>query len=161
MQKVQRVLGCLLAISLVGICCFISERVQDTEHNSDVPTIQEIEEVQKHTELTIQNLYRELCTKGVKYPEIVLSQAILETGWFSSNLCNQSNNLFGLYNSRTKSYFAFDNWQDSIDGYLNSVQYKFSVDKYDCYYDFLNDIGYAEDPLYTKKLQKLVSKLEL
>ena len=36
----------------------------------------------------------------IKYPEIVVSQAILETGNFKSDLCVNQNNLFGLYNNR-------------------------------------------------------------
>lgn len=51
------------------------------------------------TELTIENLYAALKKHGIKYPKIVLAQAILETGRFRSRVCNENNNLFGLRHS--------------------------------------------------------------
>ena len=47
---------------------------------------------------------------GVKHPDIVYAQAVLETGYFKSGLCNNSNNLFGLYNSKKKKYYTFNNY---------------------------------------------------
>ena len=42
-------------------------------------------------ELTIENLYAALKKHGIKYPKIVLAQAILETGRFRSRVCNEYN----------------------------------------------------------------------
>lgn len=56
-------------------------------------------------ELTIPNLYAEIKENNIKYPKIVLAQAILETGWFKSSVCRNKNNLFGLTNPRTKTYY--------------------------------------------------------
>jgi flagellum-specific peptidoglycan hydrolase FlgJ len=66
------------------------------------------------------------------------------------------NNIFGLWDSRKKQYFAYDTWEDSIGGYLRGIQYRFNKEKYEDYYAFLLDIGYAEDPEYISKLKKLV-----
>lgn len=52
-------------------------------------------------ELTIPNLYKEIIRNGILYPKIVLAQAILETGWFRSSVCQNKHNLFGLTNPRT------------------------------------------------------------
>ena len=46
----------------------------------------------KPNELTIENLYAALKKHGIKYPKIVLAQAILETGRFRSRVCNENNN---------------------------------------------------------------------
>lgn len=90
----------------------------------------------------------------VQHPHIVYAQAILETGNFTSKVCKENNNLFGLYDSRNKKYYAFNHWSESIIAYINYIQYKYSPPK--DYYIFLQDIGYAEDPRYTDKLRVIV-----
>lgn len=92
----------------------------------------------------------------VQHPHIVYAQAILETGNFTSKVCKENNNLFGLYDSRNKKYYAFNHWSESIIAYINYIQYKYSPPK--DYYKFLQDIGYAEDPTYTDKLRIIVEK---
>lgn len=96
----------------------------------------------------------------IKYPEIVYAQAILETGYFKSNVCNNYNNIFGLYDSRNNDYFKFNHWTESVLAYKNMIQYKFegAEEEPPNYYTFLEQIGYAEDVNYTNKLRKLVTK---
>lgn len=91
----------------------------------------------------------------VEYPEIVFAQAILETGYFRSKICKEYNNLFGLYNTKKQDYCKFNHWTESIVGYLKYIQYKYKAPE--DYYDFLERIGYAEDPMYIYKLQELVN----
>lgn len=93
---------------------------------------------------------------GVKHPKIVYAQAVLETGHFKSDLCLNGNNLFGLYNSRKKEYYRFDHWTTSIEAYINFIQYKYKPPN--DYYEFLDSIGYAEDPNYISKLKRIVNK---
>lgn len=59
-------------------------------------------------ELTIPNLLAEIKKNNIKFPKIVLAQAILETGWFKSSVCRNKHNLFGLTNPRTKTYYEFN-----------------------------------------------------
>ena len=61
----------------------------------------------------------------VKHPQIVYAQAVLETGYFKSDLCLNDNNLFGLYNSKKHRYYTFDHWKDCIIAYKEMVQYKY------------------------------------
>ena len=74
-------------------------------------------------ELTIPNLLAEIKKNGIKYPKIVLAQAILETGWFKSSVCRNKHNLFGLTNPRTKTYYEFNLWTESVKAYYTKVQY--------------------------------------
>lgn len=92
----------------------------------------------------------------VKHPDIVYAQAILETGHFKSRVCKEYNNLFGLYNSYTKDYYKFDHWSDSVLAYVDMIQYKYQQGEN--YYDFLERIGYAEDPYYTNKVKSIVKQ---
>ena len=106
-------------------------------------------------ELTIENLYAALKKHGIKYPKIVLAQAILETGHFRSRVCNVHNNLFGLRHS--KGYYSFDHWEESVIAYKNKVQYKHRDGE--GYYSFLKRIGYASAPDYINKVRGIASQL--
>ena len=107
-------------------------------------------------ELTIANLYKEIVRNGILYPEIVLAQAILETGWFRSSLCRDRNNLFGLTNPRTGKYFEFGHWTESVRAYYTKVQYKYKGGNYLLW---LRKIGYAEDPNYVRSVIKVLKML--
>lgn len=93
---------------------------------------------------------------GVKYPQIVYAQAILETGHFRSKVYREYNNLFGLYNSKTKSYYKFDHWSESVVAYIDYVQYKYKPPN--DYYKFLNELPYATDPNYINKVKEIVKQ---
>lgn len=98
---------------------------------------------------------------GVKHPQIVYAQAVLETGHFKSDACLINNNLFGLYDSKNERYYKFDHWTNSVEAYVNMIQYKYQGDSDkppNDYYEFLSDIGYAEDPDYINKLKEIVSR---
>lgn len=98
-------------------------------------------------ELTIPNLYTEIKRNGILYPKVVLAQAILETGWFTSPLCRDRHNLFGLTNPRTGKYYEFDHWSESVSAYYTKVQYKYKREDGN-YLLWLKKIGYAEAPDY-------------
>jgi len=109
---------------------------------------------------TKDEVLKELKAQNVLYPEIVLAQSILETGWYDCKNCSlDNNNIFGLWNSKKQEYYYYTNWKESIGGYKRGIQYKYFKKEYDNYYHFLNDIGYATDPQYIIKLKKLVDKL--
>lgn len=107
-------------------------------------------------ELTVANLYKEIVRNGILYPEIVLAQAILETGWFRSSLCRDRNNLFGLTNPVTGRYFEFAHWTESVRAYYTKVQYKYKGGNYLLW---LREIGYAEDPEYVRSVIKVLKML--
>ena len=100
-------------------------------------------------ELTIPNLYAEIIQNGIRHPKIVLAQAILETGWFTSPVCRNKHNLFGLTNPRTGKYFEFGHWTESVRAYYTKVQYRYKGGNYLLW---LKDIGYAENPNYIREV---------
>lgn len=89
---------------------------------------------------------------NIQHSDIVVSQAILETGNFKSDLCLNQNNLFGLYNSYRNEFFSFDHWTESVKAYRDKIQYRYQNGDY---YDWLEHIGYAEDSLYVSKLKNI------
>lgn len=106
-------------------------------------------------ELTIPNLYAEIIQNGIRHPKIVLAQAILETGWFTSPVCRNKHNLFGLTNPRTGKYFEFGHWTESVRAYYTKVQYRYKGGNYLLW---LKNIGYAEDPRYVRSLSRILEQ---
>lgn len=107
-------------------------------------------------ELTVPNVLREIHRNGIRHPKIVLAQAILETGWFTSSVCRNKNNLFGLTNPRTGNYYEFGHWTDSVRAYYSRVQYRYKGGNYLLW---LRDIGYAEDPGYIRAVIRILRQL--
>src|SRR4051812_29456962 len=83
-------------------------------------------------------VYKELVKIGVKYPEIVTAQAILETGNFTSDYYKQRSNLFGFRNG--KGYFYFQSWKHACQNYKQWQDKYYKYGK--SYYQFLIDIKY-------------------
>ena len=107
-------------------------------------------------ELNIENLARVLEQYHVKYPKIVIAQSLLETGYYTSRVCWECKNLFGLRRPSDGSYYKFDRWEDSVKAYRDYVQYKY---KGGDYLQFLNRIGYAEDKSYVLKVRQIAKTL--
>ncbi len=107
-------------------------------------------------ELTIPNLIEEIRRNGIKYPKIVLAQAILETGWFKSSVCRNKHNLFGLTNPRTGEYYEFSHWTESVRAYYTKVQYRYKGGNYLLW---LKNIGYAEDPGYIRAVIRVLRQI--
>lgn len=122
----------------------------------------EIKEVEESIEaswgtkqLNIDNLYEELLNQELDFPEIVLAQALLETGHFESFSCRERNNLFGL-RKRDGSYMIFPHWTYSVAAYKKYIQkYKETPEDY---YKFLENLGYAEDSAYIEKVKQTHKK---
>ena len=107
-------------------------------------------------ELTEDNFYCMLLQYEIYHPDIVFAQAILETGYFSSKMAVKYNNLFGLYNSKTGTYYKYNHWRESIEAYKRHIQRRYEPP--DNYYQFLDNIGYAKDTEYIKKLKIIVNR---
>lgn len=105
--------------------------------------------------LTISNLLYEIRKNGIQHEKVVLAQAILETGWFTSSVCRNKNNLFGLTNPRTGQYYEFDHWTESVKAYYTKVQHRYKGGNYLLW---LDDIGYAEKKTYVMALIELLNQ---
>lgn len=101
-----------------------------------------------------EGLREALIYYGIQHPDIVYAQAVLETGHFKSQGCLRDNNLFGLYNSKSKRYHKFDHWHISVVKYKEWIQKRYKPPE--DYYHFLQRIGYAQDPQYINKLKRVV-----
>lgn len=102
------------------------------------------------------NLKKALKDNNIHHSKIVLAQAKLETGNFTSRVCKTHNNLFGL-RKKDGSYYKFNHWKQSVTAYKKYIQNRYNNDIN--YYSFLRNIGYAEDKAYIDKLKRIESQI--
>jgi flagellum-specific peptidoglycan hydrolase FlgJ len=98
---------------------------------------------------TREQVLAEIQRQGIPHAHIVLAQARLETGNFSSDRCRRDHNLFGI--KHNGQYARYRTWQDSVADYKARISSRYRGGDY---YAFLRRIGYASDPAYTAKLKR-------
>jgi hypothetical protein len=101
----------------------------------------------------VEEVYSYILEKKIQHPQIVLHQAILETGYFRGKYLMSRNNLFGF---RKVKYMTFKNWKASVD-YYKKWQLKRYKNPDENYYDFLLRIKFATKQ-YKKHLLKIKYK---
>ncbi len=120
----------------------------------------------------------ELLKKVIEYerittPDVVLFQSFLETGFYTSDIFLNGNNLFGMKYPKLrkttaigeyKGHAKYQHWIDSVIDYklwqdwYKSVGYRIDGNENFEYMVFLRCIQYAEDPYYIHKLVRLSEK---
>lgn len=135
----------------------LNDQKSDDSTSRKVSVIKKSASSNNLLELTIPNLIAEIKKNNIKYPKIVLAQAILETGWFKSSVCRNKHNLFGLTNPRTGKYYEFNHWTESVAAYYSKVQYRYDGGNYLLW---LRDIGYAEDKGYIRAIIRVMKQLQ-
>lgn len=100
---------------------------------------------------TVEQVRAELHRQGVPHPDIVLAQARLETGNFTSDLCKKKGNLFGMKSG--KRYTQYHHWRESVADYKRRISSRYQGGDY---YEFLRLINYAEDKLYFRKIKNII-----
>lgn len=98
-----------------------------------------------------EQVFQAICAAGIRHPEIVMRQAIVETGWMRSPHLMEKNNLFGF---RQGQYLRFAHWRESIAYYAQWQKRKYQNPDED-YYTFLARIGYARAGNYINYLRKI------
>lgn len=107
----------------------------------------------------------------IKFPEIVIAQAKLETDNFKSDIFKIGNNLFGMkpaYQRTTtwsyiyKGHAAYVNWKESVLDYaLFQEKYFKNIKTKEEYFKNLLKQSYAEDPFYVFKLKEIIKTVKL
>lgn len=101
----------------------------------------------------------------IKYPYIVLAQARLESGHFTSKVFKENHNMFGMRKANQRitsakgeknTYAYYRDWMDCVYDYAmyqSSVMCSVSNEN-----EYLNRLGakYAEDPEYVVKLKRII-----
>lgn len=168
MKKINigRIVFAVIGLIIIGTIAMFLTVLHMTSYKKDNKIIEVNEVIIQHEQIDFMfsetpdsaSLIQALEYYDVLFPTTVHAQAILESGYFNSNVCKNYNNLFGLYNSRINDYYKFDHWWESVEAYKKYVQYKYDEDKYEDYYDFLIKLPYAEDTTYISKVKFLENK---
>jgi len=163
MKKILYALIAVLTIDLLAITS--NSRFQKNEISSI--RINEVKLMEdKNAELLF--LYFEIVNQGIKHPDIVLAQAILESGYLSSQIFRENNNLFGMRfperrktvaTSENKGYSVYDCWTDSVEDYklFQDFLFRRKEKTRDEYFNFLHRI-YAENKTYVFYLKKVINQ---
>jgi flagellum-specific peptidoglycan hydrolase FlgJ len=104
---------------------------------------------------------------NIQHPHIVLAQARLESGNFSSELFKKTNNLFGMgvasrrANTSNGSYNKFSTYSSIRECIIDYALWQSRYASNLTYDEYLAKLGstYAEDPDYIKKLEKIIEEI--
>ena len=127
--------------------------------NTPIPTINYI------------NLYKAIVSIGIKFPDIVFAQAVLESGSFRSNLAKINNNIFGMKHPKVREttaigkgksgYAKYETWVKSVEDY--SYWQNFMIkDKEISRKEYLTLLGriYATDKNYVSRLNRKIKEYQ-
>jgi hypothetical protein len=122
---------------------------------------------EKANEFSEAKLRKMLKDLNVKHADIVLAQAKLETGNFTSVVFRNNHNLFGMREARSRistnrgtdlGHAVYKNWNESVIDYaLYQATYLHKLNR-EQYWQYLSQ-NYATAPNYVQQLKKLVIKI--
>lgn len=147
----KRVYFILIALGLVAITSFCSvmylmwKNTRTIEIHDVVPVSTCMED-----SFSIKDFVLELHIQNVQYPDVILRQACLESGWFTSLAWRKNHNPFGFVGK--DGYIMFNDWKSAI-AYMCDWQDKHY--KGGEYYRFLEKSGYAQDCCYVETLKNM------
>lgn len=155
-----------LFIGIIVSICLTSLLIikYKSSENTKVVVLNKVKFVEKVTQFSIDELKSTLITMNIKFPHIVLAQAILESGNFKSKVFLTNNNMFGMRIAKSRpttahdngsGYAMYDNWIMSVLDYaLFQSAFLRKIDTEEAYYRYLSD-NYASDPTYVNKLKDI------
>jgi uncharacterized FlgJ-related protein len=167
-----RYLDVRVTLILALMLSLIAATVTDSTRNSQQDVVYEdrvllLEEIYAFSEA---KLIEQIARLNFRHPHIVLAQAKLESGNYSSAIFRENNNLFGmkkatvrlnLATTSNKGHAYYDTWQDSVLDYaLYTATYLNSLKTEEQYYNYLAQ-NYAEDTMYVYKVKQIVEAQNL
>ena len=128
-----------------------------------------VNEISKN-EFSKEAVVEELKRLNVKYPHIVLAQALIESGHFQSNIFRSNNNLFGMKEAKQRTTTArgtnlghayYDNWKESILDYaIFQSAYLRDLNTEEQYLSYLG-ANYAEASNYELAVTNMIKNEKL
>ena len=140
---------------------------------ASVTPLTDINEEKQYEEVLVlskENLVKIMNDLGIQHVDIVLAQAILESGTFTSKIFKTKNNMFGMKVPRKRETFAID--KKGYTGYATYASWVDCVKDYKLYQDFItkNKVisrseylailsrSYSETDGYVNKLVKIANQ---
>jgi hypothetical protein len=150
---------CGLAIFTLFLSAFTTE---PTQYEKELIVF---ENDSSDTSFTFDRFKQFVIDAGVKFPDIVIAQAVCESG-FKSTIWKENNNPFGMKMAKSRNTTAIEtnrnhakykNWQMAVIDYAYyQAVFMRKVNSRENYFKALN--SYAEDPNYENKLKTIIRK---
>lgn len=114
-----------------------------------------------------QSVYDSIVQSGIKHPDIVFAQAVLESNSFSSKLARRYNNLFGMkkpskrgttaIGKTRRDYAIYSDWTESVKDYKLYQDFVFRRREMSRS-EYLSWIRrtYSETPTYIQRLNRVL-----
>lgn len=156
----------LVMFLFIGFCCgaysfnkFKQNRIKFLTKEEKLIIIHE------HTKFSEDDLIAKIKELNIKFPHIVLGQAKLETGFFTSNIFRENNNLFGMREAKQRittalgtenNHAYYSSWLESLYDYsFYQCRYLSNIQTEEQYFNYLEQ-SYAEDTTYVSKLKSII-----
>ena len=159
-----RVIVAVLFIS-VFFLSFIAAKKPEKEY---ITTEMEIN-LKTNNTFSEEALIKEIKRLPFKYKDILLAQAMIESGHYKSPLFKEAHNLFGLREARSRATTAkgtvlnhaeYDNWKESLlDRLIYEVKYLDKLNR-EQYLKYL-DKSYAQASGYDRSLEQIIKTNKL
>lgn len=160
-----------LALFGVSVCATLISVAQVSKVKNTDYSEKEVEIIMnKYNEFSEEKLVAKIKELNFRFPHIVLAQAKLESGNFSSKMFKENNNLFGMKEAKSRINIAggtqnghayYDSWSESIYDYaLYYSTYLSKIKNEREYFQYLSQ-SYAEDPNYVSNLKNIIEKENL
>ena len=159
------VLASMLAISNSSEECF-EDSLQTLTYEKKVIIINDIE----NESFTKEEFIKEIKRLNIRFPHIVMAQAMIESGHFQSNIFRSNHNLFGMKQARQRVTTArgtnlghayYDNWKESVMDYaVFQSAYLRDLKTEAAYLEYL-DKNYAMAPNYDIAVLNMVKNENL
>ena len=165
-KKLDRKKALMLIGGIFAILAFSTSITPGIRTSKETITIVEHDTVytQKFSE---ENLIRYMKELNIKYPHIVLAQARIESGTYTSNIFKENHNIFGMKKAyqrattaigRNRGHAQYDHWTHSVIDYALWQNKYLSRAKNEAeYYQYLGK-HYAEAGHYIAALKAKVKK---
>lgn len=156
----------LITLLMVIIKLSCSEQYNILNLNDYEPNMMVINVNDTIHDFTEDKLVDMLISLNVKFPHIVLAQARLESGNYTSKVFKENNNLFGMKEARVRintavgtqyNHACYEHWRESVYDYAfyqSTYLYRLKTEKE--YFTYL-DQSYAEAPNYVITLKNMIN----
>jgi uncharacterized FlgJ-related protein len=159
-----RIIVAVLFLS-VSLLSFVAVKKPQKEY---ITTEMEID-LKTNNTFSEEALIKEIKRLPFKYKDIILAQAMIESGHYKSPLFKEAHNLFGLREARSRATTAkgtilnhaeYDNWKESLlDRLIYEVKYLDKLNR-EQYLRYL-DKSYAQAGGYDKSLEQIIKTNKL
>lgn len=160
----------LISATLSGFVFFVVGHYYGRQLLTNLTDEEKLIIVQEFNEFNEDKLIDKLKELNVKFPYIVLAQAKLETGNFTSKIFKENNNLFGMREAKQRittaagtenNHAYYHSWQESILDYaFYQCRYLSGINTEEQYFNYLKQ-SYAEDPKYINRLSDIIAHQKL